>query len=87
MKKVSDFRCMSGRMLTAAVCVVAANDAQEPIDIELPLTVGMWDKTKPVEVSLVKGKNVLTFSRRGGDNVIRGSTIRDFTLTPVTIGE
>jgi len=67
--------------------LVAANGAKKAIDIELPLTVGMWDKTKPVEISLVKGKNVLTFSRRGGENLIRGLTIRDFTLAPVTIGE
>ena len=62
--------------------LVAANGANEPVDIALPLTVGMWDKTKPVEIALVKGKNVLKFSR-GGEN-IRGLTIRDFTLTPET---
>ena len=61
--------------------LVAVNGAEKPVDIALPLTVGMWDKTAPVEVALAKGKNVLTFSR-GGDN-IRGLTIRDFTLTPV----
>ncbi len=61
--------------------LVAANGAEKPVDIALPLTVGMWDKTDPVEIALAKGENVLTFSR-GGDN-IRGMTIRDFTLTPV----
>jgi len=61
--------------------LVAVNGAEKPVDIALPLTVGMWDKTEPVELALTKGENVLTFSR-GGDN-IRGLTIRDFTLTPV----
>jgi hypothetical protein len=61
--------------------LVAANDAKEPTDIAVPFTVGMWDKTPPVEVSLVKGKNVLHFSR-GGEN-IKGLTIKDFTLSPV----
>jgi hypothetical protein len=40
----------------------------------------MWDKTPPVELALVKGKNVLLFSR-GGTN-IKGLTLKDFTLTP-----
>jgi hypothetical protein len=60
--------------------LVAANDAQAPADIAVPFTVGMWDKTPPIEVSLVKGRNVLRFSR-GGEN-IKGLTIKEFTLTP-----
>jgi len=59
--------------------LVAVNDAKEPIDIALPFTVGMWDKTQPVEVSLVKGRNVLRFSR---NEPVKGLTIKDFTLTP-----
>jgi hypothetical protein len=47
---------------------VAANGATEPTDIALPFTVGMWDKTKPVEVTLAKSQNVLRFSR-GGENI------------------
>ena len=61
--------------------LVAANDAREPIDIALPHTVGMWDKSKPVEVTLVKGKNVLKFSRE--HERLKGLTIKDFTLRPV----
>ena len=56
----------------------------EPVDIALPLTVGMWDKTEPVEVALVKGKNVLTFSRQ--HEGLKGVTIKDFSLTPILIG-
>ncbi len=60
--------------------LVAANDAKEPTDIALPFTVGMWYKTTPVEVSLVKGRNVLRFSR---NEPVKGLTIKDFTLKPV----
>jgi hypothetical protein len=60
---------------------VAANGAKEPIDIALPFTVGMWDETEPVEVALVQGKNVLTFSRQ--HDRLKGVTIKEFTLTPV----
>ena len=60
--------------------LVAANDAKEPTDIAMPFTIGMWDKTKPVEVSLVKGRNVLRFSR---NEPVKGLTIKDFTLRPV----
>jgi hypothetical protein len=59
---------------------VAANDVKEPADIAVPFTVGMWDKTPPVEVALVKGRNVLRFSRT---DPVKGLTIKEFTLTPV----
>jgi len=59
--------------------LVAANGAKEPTDIALPFTVGKWDRTQPVEVSLVKGRNVLCFSR---NEPVKGLTIKDFTLTP-----
>lgn len=60
--------------------LVAVNGAKEPIDIALPFTVGMWDETAPVEVTLVKGRNVLRFSR---NEPVKGLTIKEFTLTPV----
>jgi len=52
-----------------------------PVEIALPLTVGLWGQTEPVTIKLAAGKTVLTFSRTG-DN-IRGLSIKDFTLTPV----
>ena len=61
--------------LTATV-----NDAGQPVEIPLPFTVGMWDTTEPVEVELVKGRNVLRFSRPGAT---AGVTIKEFTLTPL----
>jgi hypothetical protein len=75
---------LTARVVTTSAeqhLLVAVNDAKEPVDIAVPFTVGMWDKTPPVEVALVKGRNVLHCSR-GGQN-IKGLTIRDFTLTPV----
>lgn len=59
---------------------VSVNGAETPAEIELPFTVGMWDRTQPVEVILAKGRNVLRFFREGD---IKGVTIRDFTLTPL----
>jgi len=59
---------------------VLANNAKEPVDIAVPYTVGMWQQTLPVELSLVSGKNVLHFTLQDGS---RGVTIKDFTLTPV----
>ena len=58
---------------------VAAN-AAAAVEIPLPFTVGMWDKTEPVEIDVVKGRNVLRFSR---PDATAGVTIREFTLTPV----
>jgi hypothetical protein len=60
--------------------LVTANDATEPVAITAPYTIGMWDKTPPVEVSLAKGRNVLRFSRPGQ---VKGLTIKDLTLTPL----
>jgi hypothetical protein len=60
--------------------LLTANDAQEPIVMALPYTVGMWQTSAPVEIALVKGENVLQFSRR---SPYRGLTIKEFTLTPV----
>lgn len=75
---------LSARVVTTSanqILLVAVNGAKEPVSIAVPFTVGMWDKTVPVEIELAKGKNVLTFSR-GGEN-IKGLTIKDFTLAPV----
>jgi len=55
------------------------NDAKEPVGIAVPYTLGRWEQTKPVEIALVKGPNVLHFTRPAPS---RGLTIRDFTLTP-----
>ena len=60
---------------------VKANGSS-PVEIALPFTVGMWEQTEPVMITLQQGSNVLTFSREQ-DQGLKGVTIRDFTLTPV----
>ena len=59
--------------------LAVAVNAAPVVEIPLPFTVGMWDTTEPIEVTLVKGRNVLTFSRPGAT---AGVTIKEFTLTP-----
>ena len=58
----------------------AANDNKAAVEIDVPYTLGKWQPTKPVEISLVKGKNALYFSLQTGS---RGVTIKEFLLTPV----
>ena len=60
--------------------LLTPNDAKTPTDIAMPYTIGMWEETKPVEIALVKGKNILRFTR---NNPNYGLTIKHFTLTPV----
>jgi len=70
---------MTARVITPApnqTLEVSTNRAKG-IEMPLPYTVGLWGATKPVEIELVKGKNVLTFT--GPSRV----TIKEFTLTPV----
>ena len=74
---------LSARVVTVSPdqhLLVAVNDAQEPVDIKAPYTIGKWEKTSPVEVSLIKGRNILRFSR---PEPVKGLTIKDFTLTPI----
>lgn len=74
---------LSARVVTVSPnqsVLVSVNDAQAPVTITLPYTIGMWQKTGPVEIDLVQGKNVLKFDRPAER---RGLTIRDFTITPV----
>jgi hypothetical protein len=74
---------LSARVVTVSPdqhLLVAANDAKESVDIAAPYTIGKWEQTRPVEVSLVKGRNVLRFTRI---DPVKGMTIKDFTLKPV----
>ena len=73
---------LSARVVTVSPnqhLLVAANDAKEPLDIALPYTLGKWEQTPSVDVSLAKGKNVLKFTR---NEPARGLTIKQFTLKP-----
>jgi hypothetical protein len=57
---------------------LTVNNAKDPVAMTIPYTIGLWQKTEPVEVTLVAGKNVLSFA-----NPTRGFTFKDVTLTPL----
>jgi hypothetical protein len=57
----------------------AANAAKTPLELAVPYTIGMWQQTQPLEVTLVKGPNVLNFESQEGS---RGVAIKEFTLKP-----
>ena len=56
---------------------------QQPVEIPLPHTVGMWDKTKPVVIELTKGTNLLRFSHKS-EGQAKGFSIKKFSLAPVS---
>lgn len=73
---------LSARVVTPSwkqSLTVTANDAGQPVAMPLPFTVGMWETTEPVEIDLVKGRNVLRFSR---PDATAGVTIKEFSLSP-----
>jgi len=74
--------------------LVAANDAKEPVRMEMPYTVGKWGTTASVTVSLAKGMNKLSFNRTVIPDFIKegykfagpeygGITVKEFILQPV----
>ena len=62
-----------------------STNGDEPVDLELPFTVGRWDVTSPAQVRLAKGKNVLRFSRAGIPHEVakKGFSLQQITLTPI----
>ena len=58
----------------------ASNDAKEPVEVAVPYTVGKWQQTQPVELSLANGKNLIHFTLKDGS---RGVSVKEFTLRPV----
>ncbi len=61
--------------------LVAANGASTPVEIAVPHTVGRWETTPAVKVSIAKGANVLKFSH-AATGAAKGVTIKDFSLVP-----
>ena len=59
---------------------VLLNDAKAAVEIAVPYTLGKWQQTQPIELSLVNGYNVIHVALLDGS---RGVTIKEFTLTPV----
>lgn len=82
---VSGEYALSARVVTPSwntQLQVAVNGSEDPINIELPYTVGMWGETQSVQVTLKKGANVMIFSGENED--LKGLAIKDFTLTPLS---
>lgn len=60
---------------------VSVNDAASEIAMEMPFTVGNWQESEPVTLTLEEGENILRFSRNNPPQY--GLAIKHFTLTPV----
>ena len=59
---------------------VSANEGQE-VTMKMPFTEGIWQVSEPVEITLVKGENVLNFWR--DEPPQKGVAIKEFTLSPI----
>lgn len=57
---------------------VSANGGSS-MESGVPYTLGMWQPTVPIELTLVQGKNTIQYELLAGS---KGVTIKDFTLTP-----
>ena len=60
---------------------VSVGDADTEIVIEMPFTLGKWQESKPVTLTLEEGENTLQFSRNKPPQF--GMAVKGFTLTPV----
>jgi hypothetical protein len=61
------------------VFLISANSDKPSGESPVPYTIGMWQDTAPLDLTLNKGKNILNFELKEGS---RGVTIKDFTLRP-----
>jgi hypothetical protein len=76
--------------LTVKVVTVAINggfllrlNRRTMVDLEVPFTLGRWERTQPVTIDLKEGRNSLQFTLKTPN---KGLTIKEFTLTPVKRG-
>jgi formylglycine-generating enzyme required for sulfatase activity len=60
---------------------VSVNDADSEIVMEMPFTVGNWQDSKPVTLTLEEGENTLRFWRNQPPQY--GLAVKVFTFTPV----
>jgi len=60
--------------------IISANDDKTAIEVPVPYTVGMWQLTQPVQLSLNQGKNVIRLTLKEGS---RGVSMKDFMLVPI----
>jgi len=61
---------------------LSVNDVDSEISLEMPFTLGDWQESDPVTVTLEEGENILRFSRNNPPQY--GLAIKDFTLTPIS---
>jgi len=57
--------------------IISANDGSQPVEIDVPYTLGMWEYTQPVEVNLTEGANTIHLELKPGS---RGVTVKDLLL-------
>jgi hypothetical protein len=57
--------------------IISANNGTEPVEIGVPYTLGMWEHTKPVELKLNEGPNIIHLELKQGS---RGVTVKDLML-------
>ena len=60
--------------------VFRPNGSEQPLEVAVPYTVGLWQQTPPLEIQLASGRNTLGFTIRDGS---RGVTVMEFTLKPL----
>jgi hypothetical protein len=60
---------------------LAVNGTGSPTTMELPFTIGMWETSKPVTVTLKPGTNTLHLWRDKAPQY--GVALKEFTLKPV----
>ncbi len=60
--------------------VISSSAEPVPRAVAVPYTVGMWEETQPVQISLVRGQNIFRVAQ---DVAKYGMTIKQFTLRPV----
>jgi predicted nucleic acid-binding Zn-ribbon protein len=65
--------------------LLSLNDEKTAVEIPVPYTIGMWQFTQPVELTLKKGMNIIRIGAKGGvpQPPHRGITIKDFMLVPL----
>ena len=67
--------------------IAYTNNSKSGVTVALPFTVGVWRRSKSVEINIIKGKNTLKFSRAAeqveSGGRYRGVAFKEFVLTPV----
>ena len=73
---------LTAKVVTVAICGdwLLRLNRRTMVDIELPFTLGKWERTRPVTIDLKEGRNSLQFTLKTPN---KGLTIKEFKLAPV----